>query len=134
MSANFKRAILFVNTVDQTVSVVTGFTTAGDPTIFIADTTNLIEGLQVAGTGIPAGSYITGIVGNNVTINNNCTASGSTTVYFTCPDNKRLISNSTFQDINGQWSVADISEGWIAYSPALDGGSGFPDRCRTPAY
>lgn len=126
MSTNLKRAILFVNSVDSTVSAVTGFTTISSPTIFIADTTNLIEGLEVSGTGVPGGSVITNIVGNNVTISDNCTANGSTTIYFTCPANQRIILDSTFYDINGKWSAADITDGWIVYAPALDGLSGFP--------
>lgn len=58
----------------------------GSPVILVADTSRLVVGEAVSGTGIPAGSTILSIVANvSITISANATATGAATVTAT-PD------------------------------------------------
>ena len=60
---------------------VTATTTNGSNSLTsVSPTTNLAIGQKVTGTGIPQDSVITNISGSTVTINNNATASGTTSI------------------------------------------------------
>lgn len=126
MSENLKKATLFVNSVDTTVSVVNASTQEGNNVLVVADTTYLILGLLVSGTGIPNGSVITDISGSDVTISSNCTLTGSTTAFFTCPSNQRIILDSIFNEVDGNFDLSEVGTGWLLYPPALDQTSGSP--------
>ena len=65
-----------------TTTVSTGTTTNGSNSITGVTTTNLYVGCTVVGTGIPASTRITNIVGTTVTISNNATASGTPSLTF----------------------------------------------------
>lgn len=123
--ATLKRGILRLDIVDTYVLGTTGDTTTdSDQILNVADTTNLIEGLFISGTGIPSGTTIFSIQGNTLTISQNATETNSGSILdFICPQNKRLIYDSSFMDINGYWSVDDIQKGWLVYTQAVDVGS-----------
>lgn len=61
-----------------TATNFTAATTSGSPVLTVANTSGLIKGMLVAGTGVPVGSVITAIVANtSVTISANASATGS---------------------------------------------------------
>lgn len=65
----------------------TGTTTVNTNSISgVSSTANLTVGMPVAGTGIPAGAYITAISGSTITISANATASSSVTLNSTTPE------------------------------------------------
>ena len=67
---------------------IIGTTTSGSPTITgISDTSKLVDGVIVNGTGIPQGSSITNATSNSISINVNASASGTVTLIcaYNCP-------------------------------------------------
>jgi autotransporter-associated beta strand protein len=57
---------------------VTGGETTGSPTIANIRTSGLVPGMTITGTGIPAGTVITAVGANSITLNNNATATSTT--------------------------------------------------------
>jgi autotransporter-associated beta strand protein len=71
-------ALLFAPIGSQTVTVTN---TNGSPVLALSTATGLNVGQSVTGTGVPAGAYITQIVGNNVTLSANTTAAVTSAVF-----------------------------------------------------
>ena len=120
--ATLKRGILRLDIVDTYVLSTLGDLEVGSSLVSnVMDTTNLIKGLIISGSGIPAGTSIEEINGNTLTLSQKATQSNSgVSLEIICPPNKRLIYESSFLDINGYWSVDDIQVGWIIYTQAVD--------------
>lgn len=71
---------------------VTGDTTNGSPDIEnISDTTNIVAGQSISGTGIPDGAVVSSIDGTTVTMDQNATADGaSIDITFTTTDDTQI--------------------------------------------
>lgn len=117
-----------------TATSFTAGTTSGSPTLTVADTSGLIKGMVVAGTGVPVGSVITAIVSNtSVTISANATATGSN-VSMTGTESNSVTFTARHKGTLG--NAIEIDAGTLTEDgappvglafTAMSGGSGDPD-------
>ena len=76
-SGRFRVAALNPNIMEN--AILTGaITTASSATVTLADTSALVFGSIISGTGIPAGTKIAGITGTSLTLSATATAAGNT--------------------------------------------------------
>lgn len=80
----------------------TGDTVSGSPDIHnLSATTNIVVGMNVSGTGIPANSMVISINGTTITINHNATATNTaTTLTFT----GNVSAQQYFYQVTYEWS------------------------------
>jgi hypothetical protein len=103
-----------------------GTTTNGSDVITMADTSDLVTGMALSGTGIPSGATIASIVADtSITISANATASATVTVTFGVPWVE--ISSVKSVTLTSQFDEADVSvrqmQGNKASEPTLVGWS-----------
>jgi hypothetical protein len=67
---------------NEQVVQTTATTTSGSATLTLASATNVLVGMDIAGTGIPFNTTVTAISGTTATMSANATASGSVTANF----------------------------------------------------
>ncbi len=73
----------------------TSYTTAGSATLTVADSTGIAAGQTVTGTGIPAGTTVQSIDGNQITLSNNAAATGIAPLAFGSPATDPTLASGT---------------------------------------
>lgn len=116
-----------------TIPAVTGDLTSGSQTITGIDSTLIRLGQGVSGTGIPAGTTVTGVViggigetgaTGSVQLSNPASqTTSSSTLYFSLPNGQFYIQNASYINIPGLYTTADVVPGFLIYNNALDASS-----------
>jgi hypothetical protein len=82
-----------------TITTQGGTTVNGSPTVTLSTTNSAIQvGQIVTGTGIPVGTYVLTVFGTTLTLSQNATATGSTTLTFTTSYPGTTVSGAVFVD------------------------------------
>jgi len=82
-----------------TITTQSGTTASGSPVVTLSSSNPAIQiGQIVTGTGIPSGTYVLTIFGTALTLSQNATATGSTTLTFTTSYPGNTVSGAVFVD------------------------------------
>jgi len=82
-----------------TITTQSGTTVSGTPVVTLSASNSAIQvGQIVTGTGIPLGTYVLTVFGTALTLSQNATASGSTTLTFTTSYPGTTVSGAVFVD------------------------------------
>lgn len=101
----------------------TSYTKAGSATLTVADPTGIAAGQTVTGTGIPAGTTVASISGNQITLSNNATATGIAPLAFGTPAADPVLQTGTltFDAAGNLSSTGNSSPVAIDISKLADG-------------
>lgn len=97
--------------------------TSGSNTFTVANPTNYYVGMAIEGTGIPANTTITGIVGTTVTILNNATVSASSVIRFFLAGNGDGSTTFNIPNLRGQVLAGAYGTLFSTNGPGAPGGS-----------
>jgi len=92
---------------------LSGTTTLDSTTVGVSSTANLVNGMNISGTGIPYGSIITSIVNSvSILINQKATATGTPTLTFS------TVANSIYFDATSSYFNSLLYEGLTISGPS----------------
>lgn len=80
----------------------------------VADATGILVGQMVAGTGVPAGSFVTAVTGNSITINNAFTVAASGNYTFATPNLTGTYSVSVSQTVSSTTITSAVTTTAVA--------------------